>query len=136
MKDFKREKSYLDLCKLTNRAYPSDYNDFKVARILISICKNSDPFTLFHVLLSVIIIIETLRQQRLWFVDSSRTRIARQSLANQVTTISKMLDYDWLDDISKDSQRVQTEENLLSPICLTYVTFSAMPDSFSAGWAS
>jgi len=96
----------LYLCKLTRRASNSDYNDFKVARILISICKNSDPFTLFHVLLSNIII-ETRRQQRPWFVDSSRSRIGRQYLANRVTTISKMLDYDWLDDISKDWQRVQ-----------------------------
>jgi hypothetical protein len=104
--DFKRTLSNAQLSKLTGRASPFEINNFKVARTLISISNSSEPFVLFHELLSHAVI-ERRSEPRPWFLDMSRTRIGRQSFSNRVTAISKSLKFDWLGQIfTKDRLRV------------------------------
>jgi len=94
LKDFKREISYKNLCLLTQRADPTEVNDYKLAKCLISISNNCTPFSLFQDLL-VNAVSENRNQLKPWFIDTSRTRIGRQSFSNRVTNVSKRLDFDW-----------------------------------------
>jgi len=103
--DFKRKISNKKVLRLLNRASPLEYTNFKLARVLISIVNNTDPFFLFHELLSQAVT-ERRAPLRPWFLDMSRKRIGRQALANRVTDISRRLNFDWLDvKMSKDALR-------------------------------
>jgi len=94
MRDYKRELSYKTLCKKTQRASPSDLNDFKLAKCLISLSNNCAPFSLFQDLL-VNVVVESRSPFRPWFLDTSRSRLGRQSFCNRVNNISKRLSFDW-----------------------------------------
>jgi len=94
MRDFKRELSYKTLCRITQRASPVELNDFKLAKCLISLSNNCTPFSLFQDLL-VNVVVETRTPLRPWFLDTSRTRIGRQSFCNRVNNVSKRLSFDW-----------------------------------------
>ena len=83
------------LNEITGRAPPSELNDYKIAKILISIITNADPFTLFHELLSHAVV-ERRRSHNLSFLDMSRVRIGRQSLANRVNAVSRKINFKWL----------------------------------------
>jgi hypothetical protein len=109
--DFKREISNKNVLKLTKRAAPFEFNNYKVAKLVISIVSNTDPFTLFHDLLSQAVV-EGRRPLKPWFLDMSRTRKGRQAIANRVSTIMKQVLFDWLDvPLSNDSLRKQLKSS-------------------------
>ncbi len=67
-----------------------------IAKLMITICNNYDPFLLFHDILSHSVL-ERQRPARPKFFDTSRTRIGKQSLANRVGIITLKINFDWLD---------------------------------------
>ena len=103
--DCKKLLSNKKVLNITNRASPLQFNDYKVAKTLISIINSTCPFVIFHELLAHAVI-ERRRQNKPWFLDMSRTRIGRQSFENRVNTISKTLSFDWHEiDRTKDATR-------------------------------
>jgi len=93
--DYKRALSYRQITKLTNRAPPNELIDFKIARTLISICSNSEPYALFHELVASSSYTSRL-PLRPRFYDLSRTRVGRQSFPNRVRDVASKLNFDWL----------------------------------------
>ncbi len=105
LRDFKKVISNKKVLSLTDRASPSQFNNFKIAKLVITIVNNTDPFVLFHELLSHAVI-ERRSPRKPWFLDMSRSRTGRQSLANRVSPTMRKINFDWLDvDLSKDSLR-------------------------------
>jgi len=92
--DFKFKISRDQLDYLSKRASPFQLNNFKLAKLLISICNNTAPFVLFHELLSHSIT-ERRTEHRPKFLDMSRKRIGRQSLSNRVTHVANKINFDW-----------------------------------------
>jgi len=112
--DFKRKYSRKELNSLASRANPFELNDYKIAKLLISILSNTDPFVLFNELLSHCVV-ETRKEFNPSFLDMSRTRIGRQSLANRVNIISKQIKFEWLGKtFTKDSLRKSLKSSFFS----------------------
>lgn len=103
--DFKKEKSNKLVLHLTDRASPFEYNNFKIAKLLISIVNRTDPFLLYQDLLSQAVI-ERRNPSRPWFLDMSRCKIGRQAFPNRISVISKSISFKWLGKhLSKDALR-------------------------------
>jgi hypothetical protein len=103
--DLQRQNSNHKISILSKRAPPFQFNNYKVAKMVIKITNSTEPFILFHELLSRAVI-ERRSPQKPWFLDMSRKRIGRQSLPNRVSTISKQMNFPWLDvEFSKDRLR-------------------------------
>jgi len=106
MFDFKKKYSRKNLCHLTKRASPQELNNYKIAKTLISISENAEPFVLFNEVLSHSVI-ERRRQFNPTFLDMSRTRIGRQSFANRLNFVARKLCFEWLGImLSKSAVRV------------------------------
>jgi len=114
VRDYKNCLSKKRLSELTKRAPPSEYNNFKLAKILILICNNCEPFSLFHELISS----STTEQRKPYqprFFDSSRSKVGRQSLPNRVTHVANQLTFDWLPNLmSKDLTRIKLKEKFFT----------------------
>jgi hypothetical protein len=105
LKDFKKVYSNRKVAVLTRRAMPFEINNFKVARLIISVINSTNPFCLFHDLVSHAVIERRCPLQPSFF-DTSRSRIGRQSIANRISTIFKNVNFDWNGvDLSKDQLR-------------------------------
>ena len=63
--------------------------------MMSSICFNISPFTLFHELLSHSVL-ERRKPFNPHFLDMSRRRIGKQSLANHVNAVSMKMNFKWL----------------------------------------
>ncbi len=93
--NFSRLTSQKELNNLTQRAAPSELNDFKFAKLVISIINNVNPFPLFHELLLHAVVVRR-KLQNPSFLDMSRTWIGRQRLANRSKAISRKINFKWL----------------------------------------
>jgi len=93
--DFRRTLSFRQITHLTGRAPPKELINFKIARTLISICSNCEPYTLFHELIASSSYTSRF-PLRPRFYDLSRTRIGRQSFANRVKDVASRLNFEWL----------------------------------------
>jgi len=70
-------------------------NDYKIAKLLISVTSSTNPYALFCDILSHMVL-ETRKPNNPSFLDMSRTRVGRQSLSNRIGSISKRLKFEWL----------------------------------------
>lgn len=109
LNDFRRSMSYKQLSTRCKRASPQELVDFRVAKIVVSICNNADPFTLFQDLLANAHYSNRL-PLRPNFFDYSRLRIGRQSLQNRVSNIMSRLNFDWLDPMSPEALRFKLKK--------------------------
>jgi hypothetical protein len=88
---------------MTKRVLPIEFNNFKVAKLLLSIINSMPPYVLFNELLSDAVI-ESRKEFCPWFLDMSRTRIGKQSFANRISNISRQISFDWFNlDLTKDA---------------------------------
>jgi hypothetical protein len=99
----------------TERASQCDYNQYKIAKMLISNCSKAAPFTLYHDILA-----HSMTERRSEncpkFYDSSRLKIGKESFANRLSIVAQKLKFDWNGiEISRDSLRVKLELFLLIP---------------------
>jgi len=92
--DFKKLKSRSLIDTLAKRASLVQWNEYKIAKNLASICINTQPFLLIHELLYHAMV-KRRAEHRPTFFDMSRTRIGRQSLANRVRMINEKMKFDW-----------------------------------------
>ena len=93
--DFRSVLSRSIIDKLAKRASPSELDNYKIAKMLISINANAAPFTLFHELLSHSVV-ERRSEGRPKFIDLSVLKIGRQSFANRLS-VAKSIKFDWSD---------------------------------------
>ncbi len=108
--DYYKRLSRFHLCKITKRASPDELSDFKVAKMMISISNNACPFALFNEILSHAVV-ERRKPFNPTFLDMSRTKIGRQSLANRLSNVSKKTKFEWLyKQMSKDTLRVNLKK--------------------------
>jgi hypothetical protein len=104
LNDFKRKLSRKEICELTQRANPFELNNYKMAKLLISITSNAEPYELFKEILSNSVV-NRRKPENPTFLDMSRLRIGRQSIANRLVVAQK-LHFEWLHvRYSKDSLR-------------------------------
>jgi hypothetical protein len=114
LNDFNRLTSRKSINLKVNRAPPNELNEYKLARILISISNNQDPFVLFYELLSHSVV-ETRKPHNPKFLDMSRTRLGRQSLANRVNVVAMKLKFEWLHvESSKELLRKNLKKSFFS----------------------
>ena len=112
--NFNKLTSRLTLNNLTSRAPPGELNDYKIAKLMISIISNVDPFTLFHELLSHAVL-ERRRPNNPHFLDMSRVRIGKQSLANRLGIISRKIKFKWLNiNMSANALRSNLKSSFFS----------------------
>jgi len=104
LNDFRRSLSRKQLSLKCNRAPPQELVDFRIAKTVINVCVNADPFVLFQDLLANAHY-SNRQPLRPLFFDNSRLRIGRQSLNNRVSDIISRLNFNWLDPIPPESLR-------------------------------
>jgi hypothetical protein len=106
-----RNLSRKELNRLSKRALPPELNDFKIARMLISIVENQCPFVLYHDLLSHSVL-ERRRPHNLSFFDTIRSRIGKQSFSNRVNIPARKIDFPLLHiPLSIDTLRLKLQKS-------------------------
>ena len=108
---------YLSLTTLlasTQRASRYELNYYKIEKILYSITTNCSPFALFNEILSHAVL-EKRRDKNTKFLDMSRTRVGRQSLANRLNKISPRMTFEWLGvKMSKETLRTHLKRSFFA----------------------
>jgi hypothetical protein len=111
-----------ELNRLSKRASPPELNDFKIAKMLISIVMNQCPFVLYHDLLSHSVL-ERRKPHNPSFFDTSRSRIGKQSFSNRVNIPARKINFQWLHiPLSKDTLRLNLKKS--------FFEYYSHPESF------
>jgi hypothetical protein len=114
LNDFKVRLSRKTIDKLPCRASPRDYNEFKIAKMLIHVCDNAAPFLLFHEIVS-----HSLFDRRSMkcpkFYDTSRLKIGQQAFANRLNKVSRKINFDWNGiELSRDTLRIKLKSSFFT----------------------
>jgi hypothetical protein len=111
---YKKRVSNKKLAMLTLRASPIDLNNYKIAKLLISVINNVEPFVLFNEFLSHSVL-ERRKPNNPSFLDTSRLRIGRQSIANRVNSVAQQIKFPWLEvPLSVDTLRRKLKMSFFS----------------------
>ncbi len=78
---------------LSQCAFPTELNDYKVAKLLITIFTNAAPYTLFRDLLSHVLV-ERRSEQHPKFAHLSTLKMGRQSFSKRLF-IARKINFDW-----------------------------------------
>ena len=111
--DFKSKMSRDLINRITKCASPQELLDFKVSKLLISICNNSEPFALFSDLL-LHVLPKRRSESRPKFVDTSTLKIGKQSFSNRLSCARK-INFDWYGrNLSTHSIRTELKKSFFN----------------------
>ena len=112
--DFNRLTCRRTLNAIVKRASPDELIDYCIAKLLITISIYASPFSLFHEILSHAVV-ERRKQNNPSFLDMSRSKIGRQSLANRLNPITACIKFEWLGkSFTKDTLRAKLKSSFFS----------------------
>jgi len=113
VKDFKSKMSRDQINRITKRASPQELMDFKISKLLISVCNNSEPFALFSDLL-LHVLPERRSDSRPKFVDMSTLKIGKQSFSNRLSCTRK-IKFNWYGlNLSPHTIRTELKKSFFS----------------------